>query len=85
MRCLICMVMLIISFYVVEVYSLDDDNCLLCHKYRTLSRIDESGKTRIYFINNELFHSSVHGRIKCTECHSGITKIPHEDNTTGIV
>lgn len=75
------MVMLIISFYVVEVYSLDDDNCLLCHKYRTLSRIDESGKTRIYFINNELFHSSVHGRIKCTECHSGITKIPHEENT----
>lgn len=62
-------------------YALDDENCLLCHKYRTLSRIDENGKSRIYYINDTLFHSSVHGRVKCSECHSGITKIPHEENT----
>jgi len=61
--------------------ALDDENCLLCHKYRTLSRVDEKGKTRLYYINDSLFHSSVHGKIKCSECHSGITKIPHEENT----
>ncbi|MCB4204427.1 cytochrome C [Deferribacterales bacterium Es71-Z0220] len=59
----------------------DDENCLLCHKYRTLSRIDETGKTRLYYVNDNLFHSSVHGKIKCKECHSQITKIPHEENT----
>ncbi|KAA0258911.1 cytochrome C [Deferribacter autotrophicus] len=62
-------------------YAVDDENCLLCHKYRTLSRIDENGKTRLYYVNDELFHKSVHGKIKCKECHSQITKIPHEENT----
>ncbi len=73
---------LLLFFLPIVSYALDDENCLLCHKYRTLSRVDEKGKTRIYYINDTLFHSSVHGRVKCSECHSGITKIPHEENTT---
>lgn len=59
----------------------DDENCLLCHKYRTLSRVDEKGSTRLYYVSDNLFHSSVHGKVKCKECHSQITKIPHEENT----
>jgi len=62
-------------------YAVDDENCLLCHKYRTLSRIDKDGRTRLFYVNDSLFHSSVHGKIKCKECHNQITKIPHEENT----
>jgi hypothetical protein len=52
-------------------------NCLLCHKHRGLSRVDEQGKFRLFYINNELFESGPHRRNNCKDCHQDIDRIPH--------
>jgi hypothetical protein len=53
-------------------------NCLICHKHRGLSRIDEEGNFRLFYINQELFESSPHSRNTCQDCHTDIDRIPHE-------
>ncbi|MDH5394199.1 MAG: cytochrome C [Gammaproteobacteria bacterium] len=53
-------------------------NCMMCHKHRGLSRIDEKGEFRLFYINNELFDSGPHRRNKCSDCHKDIDRIPHE-------
>lgn len=57
----------------------DVGNCLLCHKYPGLSRIDENGAFRLLFINEPTFTNSVHAKVKCEDCHTEINKIPHYD------
>lgn len=59
-------------------YAGDELNCVLCHKHRGLSRIDEDGKFRLFYINQELFDSGPHRRNKCKDCHTDINKIPHD-------
>ena len=59
-------------------YGADVDNCLLCHKYPGLTRIDEEGKLRLFFINESIFNNSVHAKVKCEGCHPDIKKIPHD-------
>jgi hypothetical protein len=56
----------------------DIGNCLLCHKYPGLSRIDEEGKFRLLYVNEDIFNKSVHAKVKCEGCHPDIKKIPHE-------
>jgi hypothetical protein len=58
--------------------SADIGNCLLCHKYPGLSRIDENGKFRLMYVNEDVFNNSVHAKVKCQGCHPDIQKIPHE-------
>lgn len=53
-------------------------NCLICHKHRGLSRIDEKGNFRLFYINNELFQSGPHRRNECKDCHIDIDRIPHK-------
>jgi hypothetical protein len=55
----------------------DVENCDLCHKYSGLGRIDESGKKHLFYVNDSLFQQSVHGKVRCKECHSEIEKYPH--------
>ncbi len=59
-------------------FASDIGNCLLCHKYPGLSRVDEQGKLRLLYINEDIFNNSVHAKVKCEGCHSDITKIPHD-------
>ena len=35
-------------------FAADIGNCLLCHKYPGLSRIDEEGHMRLFFINEAI-------------------------------
>ncbi len=56
----------------------DELNCVLCHKHRGLSRIDENGKFRLFYLNQELFDAGPHRRNKCKDCHSDIDRIPHK-------
>ena len=57
----------------------------MCHKYPGLGRIEklegEQGKSikRLFYINDEVFDSSYHGKIRCKSCHTGVDKIPHTD------
>jgi hypothetical protein len=57
----------------------DTENCLLCHRYPHIGRYDEDGNKRIFYVNEQLFAGSVHGTIKCKDCHTGLDKIPHTD------
>ncbi len=61
-----------------EVQAGEELNCLICHKHRGLSRIDENGKFRLFYINNELFESGPHRRNNCQDCHTDIVRIPHD-------
>ncbi len=61
-------------------FSADIGNCLLCHKYPGLSRIDEKGNFRLLYINEEIFNTSVHASVKCGDCHIDIKKIPHGES-----
>ncbi|UCH20795.1 MAG: cytochrome C [Deltaproteobacteria bacterium] len=58
--------------------SADVGNCLLCHKYPGLSRVDEEGRFRLFYVNEDIFDKSVHTRVKCEDCHTDIKKIPHD-------
>ncbi len=59
-------------------FASDIGNCLLCHKYPGLSRIDEDGKMRLLFVNENIFNNSIHAKVKCEGCHPDIKKIPHD-------
>jgi nitrate/TMAO reductase-like tetraheme cytochrome c subunit len=56
----------------------DKENCLMCHKYRQLGRIDEQGRKRNYNVNERLYANSVHRNVPCRDCHTYITKLPHD-------
>ena len=57
----------------------DTGNCLLCHRYPSIGRYDESGQKRIFYVNDKKYAASVHGKLKCKNCHIGLDKIPHTD------
>jgi hypothetical protein len=61
-----------------SVEAADTENCLMCHKYRFLGRIDETGKRQNYNVDEYLFLHSLHGQVLCRECHTNVTKIPHD-------
>ncbi len=61
------------------VFAADEENCVLCHKYPGLGRIDDSGKKHLYYVNGKDYTRSVHGRIRCKECHVDVDKFPHVD------
>jgi hypothetical protein len=56
----------------------DIGNCLLCHKYPGISRIDEEGKMRLFYVNESIYNNSVHAKVKCEGCHTDIKEIPHK-------
>ena len=68
-----------IILMVMSVSSADELNCVLCHKYKGLSRIDDKGDFRLYYINEQLFESSPHSKNSCLDCHEGIKEVPHKN------
>ena len=56
----------------------DPGNCLLCHRYRGLSRVDDDGKLRLFYVNEDTYSNSVHARVDCEECHTDVDRIPHD-------
>lgn len=59
-------------------FSADVGNCLMCHKYPGLSRVTEDGSLRLCYVNEDIFATSVHSKVKCQGCHTDIDKIPHD-------
>jgi len=57
----------------------DTENCLLCHRYPSIGRYDESGTKRVFYVNDQKYAASIHGKLKCKNCHVGLDKIPHTD------
>ena len=62
----------------------DKENCLMCHKYRFVGRIDENGKRHNYNVDEQIYNSSVHRNVACRDCHTYITKIPHDPITEEV-
>ncbi len=60
----------------------DPDNCLLCHQFRGLSRLDtETGRVHLYFTDPDYTAHRLgpHARLACTDCHKRdeVTVVPH--------
>lgn len=64
----------------------DSENCLLCHRFRGLSRLErQTGELRLFFCSAEYYayFQGPHTRLGCTDCHEReeVRKIPHEVKT----
>lgn len=58
----------------------DTENCLLCHRYPGIGRYDQQGNKRVFYVNESRFAHSVHGKLRCKNCHIGLDQIPHTDS-----
>ena len=56
----------------------DNETCLVCHKYSFVGRIDENGKRLNYNVDETMYANSVHHNVACRDCHTYITKLPHD-------
>jgi len=56
----------------------DEQNCLLCHKYRGLSYIGEEGQLMLLYITEPSYLNSPHALPKCGDCHTDVEGFPHE-------
>jgi cytochrome b subunit of formate dehydrogenase len=52
--------------------------CLGCHGLEGFAPAPTPGETRFPMVLKDRFLGSVHGKRQCVECHTNITKIPHE-------
>ena len=74
----------ILLFSISQVKAADKKNCLMCHKHRFIGRIDENGKRWNYNVDELHYSQSVHQAIDCDDCHTYITKIPHDPVTQEV-
>jgi nitrate/TMAO reductase-like tetraheme cytochrome c subunit len=63
---------------------LDDESCLICHKYPMMGRITQEGVARSYYIVPELFGKTVHRNVPCRDCHKEIQTLPHDPIKQGV-
>ena len=66
------------------VVALDKEECLKCHQYRFIGRIDENGKRHNYNVDVTIYAHSLHKNVACNDCHTAITKLPHDPVTTDV-
>ncbi|MCX5900963.1 MAG: hypothetical protein NTX06_09565 [Proteobacteria bacterium] len=59
--------------------AIDVDNCLICHKHRGMSHIDENNMLRILYISEPIYQNSPHGMLTCRSCHDDVKDIPHKN------
>ena len=59
--------------------AMDAENCLMCHRFRGLARVDKEGVYRLFHVDENLYNRGPHARVSCRGCHADIDKIPHSD------
>ena len=57
---------------------LDNDTCFGCHGNEGFSAPGKDGKERNLFVDRKMFDKTVHAPRDCVNCHTYITKVPHE-------
>ena len=57
---------------------LTSEMCLGCHGLEGFAPAPTPGEARFPMVLKDRFLGSVHGKRQCVECHTNITKIPHE-------
>lgn len=61
-----------------NVQAADKENCLMCHKYKQIGRIDEQGRKKSYYVNENIYANTTHRNVPCRDCHTYIDKLPHD-------
>src|SRR4030042_5687304 len=56
-------------------YAVAAENCLMCHRFRGLARVDKEGNYRLFYVDETLFNRGPHARVSCKGCHADIAKI----------
>ncbi len=77
-------ILLFLSLVGLHAEAADKENCLMCHKYRQIGRIDEQGHKKSYYVNEIIYANTVHRNVPCRDCHVNITKIPHDPITEEV-
>jgi len=62
----------------------DDEACLMCHKYPKMGRITDEGIQKSYYIMPGTFSRTVHRNVPCRDCHSYIKQLPHRPVKQGV-
>jgi len=62
-----------------KLHAADTENCLMCHRFRGLARVDKDGDYRLFYVDEGLFSRGPHTRVSCTGCHADIDEIPHDN------
>lgn len=78
----LAMVMIVMAMAVApapSAHAADAENCLMCHRFRGLARVDKDGDYRLFYIDEQLFSQGPHARVTCTGCHADIETIPHDE------
>ena len=60
-----------------------NEECLGCHADKGLAK-QVGGKPVSLFTDEAALGTSVHGRLACTACHTGIAEIPHAEKLTPV-
>lgn len=60
----------------------DPENCLFCHQYPGLSRLEDEGRRiRVFYVDPAYVHSArgPHAKLRCTDCHprDEVGVVPH--------
>ncbi len=74
---LLALILVLISSQ--PLHAADPENCLMCHRFRGLARVDKQGTYRLFYVDETLFNRGPHARVACTGCHADIEKIPHDN------
>ncbi|MCF7957200.1 MAG: cytochrome b/b6 domain-containing protein [Phycisphaerae bacterium] len=64
-------------------WAIDPEGCQVCHRYRGLGRLDDTGKKlNLYYVDPAYYDHSLgpHARLLCTDCHdrSEVQVVPHK-------
>jgi len=59
----------------IEIYALDENNCLSCHGNPDLTKTTEEGNAISLYVSEEAVNTAAHRFIDCTTCH---TTEPHK-------
>lgn len=77
------MVLLTGSVWIGTARAADPDDCLLCHQFRGLSRLDtETNRLHAFYVDPDYHRllAGPHARLACTDCHQrdAVSVIPHQ-------
>jgi cytochrome b subunit of formate dehydrogenase len=65
-------------------HALTNDECLECHRDQTLTKQGPDGKETSLYVGAAAFGVSVHRDLACTDCHAGISELPHGENLARV-
>ena len=83
-RLLVCAIFIALSLPSISQAFVDDEACLMCHKYPKMGRVDDDGFQKAYYVIPEIFSKTVHRNVPCRDCHYYIKQLPHRPVTEGV-